>query len=261
MLTLYHGRTSVASIKVRLALAEKGVAFHSHVLTLRGDQFEPHYVKFNPNAVAPTLVHGDRVVIESTVIAHYIDEAFPGPPLMPQEPFSRAEVRTLAKHVDEYVHMACMTLTFATANRARFAQMAPDVLAAELAKTPNRKVAEIKRDVVQHGLDSPRVGDALRQHVKLIDRIEAAVQDRPYLGGSAWSLADAAATPYLWRLDKLKLARLWDRRPPVAAWYERVRQRPTFKRAVEDWVSAADLERYANQPDPWPKIRDVLQTI
>ncbi len=35
MLTLYHGRTSVCSIKVRLALAEKGVSFDSRLMTLR----------------------------------------------------------------------------------------------------------------------------------------------------------------------------------------------------------------------------------
>jgi glutathione S-transferase len=259
MLTLYHGRTSVCSIKVRLVLVEKGIPFDSHILTLRGDQFDPHYVKLNPNAVVPTLVHDDRVIIESTVIAHYIDEAFPDPPLMPQEPLGRAQLRILAKHVDEQVHMACMTLTFATANRAHFAQMAPDALAAELTKTPNRSAAEVKRDVIQHGLDSPRVEDALRQHLKLLDCIEAATQGRSYIGGSAWSLADAVATPYVWRLDRLKLARLWDRRPAVAAWYDRVRKRPSFKSAVEDWVSAADVQRYATQPDPWPKIRDVLQ--
>jgi glutathione S-transferase len=261
MLALYHGRTSVCSIKVRLALHEKGVAFESHVLMLRGDQFEPRYLALNPNAVVPTLVHDDRVIVESTVIAHYVDEAFAGPPLIPQEPLARADVRMLAKHVDEHVHMACLALTFATANRAHFAQMAPDLLAAELRKTPDPRAAEVKRDVVRHGLDSPRVADALRQHLKLLDRIEAATQGRTYIGGSAWSLADAVATPYVWRLDKLKLARLWDRRPAVAAWYDRVRQRRSFPRAVEDWLSAADVERYANQPDPWPKIRDLLQTI
>ena len=36
MLTLYHGRTSVCSIKARLALAEKGVSFDSRVMTQRG---------------------------------------------------------------------------------------------------------------------------------------------------------------------------------------------------------------------------------
>ena len=55
MLTLYHGRTSVCSVKVRLALAKKGVAFDSRLLTLSGDQFDPDYMKLNPNAVVPTL--------------------------------------------------------------------------------------------------------------------------------------------------------------------------------------------------------------
>jgi glutathione S-transferase len=74
MLTLYHGRTSVCSIKARLALAEKGVSFDSRLMMLRGDQFDPGYMRLNPNAVVPTIVHDGRSVVESTVIMHYVDE-------------------------------------------------------------------------------------------------------------------------------------------------------------------------------------------
>ncbi len=66
MLTLYHGRTSVCSIKARLALAEKAVVWDGRLLTLRGDQFDPDYMRLNPNAVVPTLVHDGKVIIEST---------------------------------------------------------------------------------------------------------------------------------------------------------------------------------------------------
>ena len=118
MLTLYHGRTSVCSIKARLALAEKGVAFESRLMTLRGDQFEPGYMKLNPNAVVPTLIHDGKVVIESTVIMHYVDEAFGGTALMPSDPLARAQARMTEKLMDEHVHVSCMTITFATANRA-----------------------------------------------------------------------------------------------------------------------------------------------
>jgi glutathione S-transferase len=259
MLTLYHGRTSVCSLKARLALAEKALSFDSRLLTLRGDQFEPQYLKLNPNAVVPTLVHDDSVIIESTVIMHYVDDAFPSAPLMPQDLLARAKVRMITKLIDEYIHTACMTLTFATANRAPLAQMTPQAFAAELAKAPDPRRSEIKRQVVKHGLDSPLAADALRQHVKLLDIIEAATREGPYIAGSSWSLADAAATPYVWRLDKLKLARMWDHRPGVAAWYDRIRQRPSFKTAVEDWLSPVDIERYSNQPDPWPKVREILR--
>src|SRR5262249_13873872 len=228
MLMLYHGRTSVCSIKARLALAEKGVAFDSRLMTLRGDQFDPGYLELNPNAVVPTLIHDGQVIIESTVIMHYVDEAFPGPALLPSDPHGRAQARLTAKLMDEYVHTACMTLTFATANRAHLARLTADELDAELAKSPDSKRAEIKRQVGRHGLDAPMIRDALRQHERLLDRIAAAVQHGPFIAGAGYSLADAAATPYVWRLDKLKLSQLWEQRPGVAAWYERIRARPSF---------------------------------
>ena len=259
MLTLYHGRTSVCSIKARLALAEKGVAFESKLMTLRGDQFEPAYMKLNPNAVVPTIVHDGKVVIESTVIMHYVDEVFPGASLMPSDPLARAQVRMTEKLMDEYVHVSCMTLTFATANRASLTRLTPAEMEAELAKAPDQSRSEIKRQVVTHGLDAPLVVDALRVHATLLDRIENAMGQGPFIAGENYSHADIAATPYVWRLDKLKLARLWENRPGVAQWYERIRARSSFKAAVGDWVSTDDLARYASQPDPWPKVRAILQ--
>lgn len=259
MLTLYHGRTSVCSVKVRLVLAEKGVDFDSRLLTLRGDQFDPAYIKLNPGAVVPTLVHDGEVIVESTVISHYIDEAFPGRSLMPADARGRAAVRLMGKLMDEYVHTACMTVTFATANRATLARLTPAERDAELARTPDRKRAEIKREVVAHGLDAPVVAEALRVQQKLLDRIEVALKASPYLAGPEWSLADAYATPYVWRFEKLKLAQMWENRPGVAAWYARVRERPSFKVAVEDWLTPAEHERYANEPDPWPKVAAILR--
>jgi glutathione S-transferase len=259
MLALYHGRTSVCSVKARLALVEKGVTFDSKLMTLRGDQFEPDYLKLNPNAVVPTIVHDGKVVIESTVIMHYVDEAFPGPVLTPADPPARARMRLIEKLMDEYVHVSCMTLTFATANRGHLMKLSPQEMETELAKSPDPKRSEIKRQVVTHGLDAPLVKDALRHHQKLFAMMEEALKSGPYLAGADWSLADAAATPYIWRLDKLKLAKLWEARASIAAWYDRIRARPSFKTAIEDWVSADDNSRYTSQPDPWPKVSAILR--
>jgi glutathione S-transferase len=138
--------------------------------------------------------------------------------------------------------------------------LSPEALEAELAKSPSRTRAEAKRQVARHGLDAPIVVDALRQHEKFLDWIEQGTRDAPYIAGADYSLADVAATPYVWRLDKLRLTRLWDGRPGVAAWYQRVRQRPSFATAVERWMTQADIDRYANfQPDPWPKVRELLR--
>lgn len=162
MVRLYHGRTSVCSAKTRLALAEKGVDWESQLLTLRGDQFDPAYLKLNPNAVVPTIVHDGTVIIESTVIMHYVNDAFPGPPLMPAEATSRAKVHMTTKLVDEYVHNACTVLTFATVNRPSLLQMKPEDPEAALARTPSRARAEAKRQVAAHDLDARGHGEAQR---------------------------------------------------------------------------------------------------
>jgi len=64
-------------------------------------------MKLNPNAVVPTLIHDGQVVIESSVILYYLDEAFPENPLMPTAPLARAKVRLFNKLIDEYVHISC----------------------------------------------------------------------------------------------------------------------------------------------------------
>jgi glutathione S-transferase len=260
MLKLYHGRTSVCSVKARLVLAEKGVDFDSQLMTLQGDQYEPAYMKLNPNAVVPTLTHDDKVVTESTVIMHYVDDLYPDPPLMPRDPYDRSKVYMTTKLMDEYVHNCCTVLTFATANRPALLKKSPEQLEADLSKTPSKARAEVKRQVYHHGLDAPVARDALRYHMTLLNRIEAAMQDGPYLAGNDYSLADAAATPYIWRLTKLRLSRLWDDKPGVARWYERVQARPAFDKAVEGWLTRVEHDRYAGfEPDPWPKVSALLQ--
>ena len=117
MLEHYHNINSVCAQKVRIALHEKGLKPQEHLLTLRGDQFEPAYLKLNPNGVVPTLVHDGNTIIESSLILYYLDEAFPAPPLMPKEPTLRHRVRLFNKLIDEYLHNSCMILTFATAFR------------------------------------------------------------------------------------------------------------------------------------------------
>ena len=259
MLELYHSVNSVCAQKVRVALAEKGQSYAEHLMTLAGDQFDPAYMKLNPNAVVATLVHDGAPVIESSVILYYIDEAFPAPPLMPADPRARAKVRLYNKLIDEYVHNSCTILSFATAFRDRLAKMTPEAREAELSKSPSKKRSEYKRDVVAKGLASPYVIEALEHHEKMLDWMQEGSKAGPYLAGDAFSLADIAVVPYILRLELLNLTRMWDKRPAVAAWWARVRERPSVKTAIFDRMTPADWAPFRNLPaDPWPKVREIL---
>jgi glutathione S-transferase len=126
VLELYHSINSVCAQKVRIALEEKGRRAKDHIMTLRGDQFDPEYLKLNPNGVVPTLLHDGAVITESSLILYYVDEMFPQPSLMPSDPRWRYRVRMYNKLIDEYVQNSCIVLTFATAFRPAFLKMEPE---------------------------------------------------------------------------------------------------------------------------------------
>lgn len=257
MIELYHSVNSVCAQKVRVALAEKGLEYREHLMTLRGDQFDERYMKLNPNGVVPTLVHDGRPVIESSVILYYLDEAFPTPPLMPRDLHERAMVRMVNKSVDEYVHNSCTILTFATAFRPWFAGLTGEQIEQRLAKSPSKKRTEYKRDVALNGLQSKFAREALEHHGKLLDLIEQARGG--WLAGGDFSLADIAAIPYVLRLDLLGMSRLWDKRPRVAAWYARMRERASVRKEMLERMTPEDLAPFKNlQPDPWPQVAALI---
>ena len=168
-------------------------------------------------------------------------------------------MRLFNKRIDEYVHTACMTLSFATCFRARMQRMSETAREAEFAKSPNPKRSDIKRDVTAHGLQSHYAVDAVVQHEKLLSAMEQALEGRRFLAGDDYSLADIGVLPYVLRLELVNLARMWDRRPGVAAWWERVKARPSTQETIlkrmtdKDWAPFKLIE-----PDPWPQVQKLL---
>jgi glutathione S-transferase len=259
MLELYHSINSVCAQKVRIALEEKGQSVKDHIMTLRGDQNEPAYLRLNPNGVVPTLVHDGEPVTESSLILYYLDDLFPTPPLMPKQPLERHRVRMYNKFIDEYLHNSCTILTFATAFRPSFLKMPRETWLAEINKGPLKRRAEYKRSVIEHGLDSEFVGDALAHHRKLLSWMSDSLRHGTYLAGDDFSNADCAVIPYILRLELLKLGGLWERQPSIDEWWERVRTRPSVKAAIFDRMTETEWAPFKNlSPDPWPKVRSLL---
>lgn len=237
MLYLYHGDSSVCSQKVRLALAEKGVQWTGELLNLgKGDQFRPDYVKLNPNAVVPTIRHGDHVIIESTVINEYVDDAFDGPPLKPATPYGRAVMRLWTKIPDEGIHVDVNTLSYAIYLRLPVLKLPPDQQAARIDGIPDPVRREKMREMVTRGVDSPLVDGALQRFDRLFAQMEKRLAVSPWLAGDTYSLADAGLTAYVHRLDLLGLTPMWSRaRPALTTWFNRIRERPSFKLAIVDF--------------------------
>jgi glutathione S-transferase len=260
VLELYHSINSVCAQKVRIALEEKGQKAQDHLMTLRGDQNEPAYLKLNPNGVVPTLVHDGVPIVESSLILYYIDDAFPEPPLMPKAPSARFRMRMYNKFIDEYLHNSCTIMTFATAFRPAFLKMPREAWQAEFNKAPLKRRAEYKRSVIEHGLDSEFVIDALAHHRKLLSWMSDSLKQGPFLAGDTFSNADCAVIPYILRLELLKLGGMWEQHPAIADWWARMRTRPSVKASIFDRMTENDWAPFKNlAPDPWPKVQTLLK--
>jgi glutathione S-transferase len=261
-LALYHNDMSSCAQKVRLVLAEKGLEWENRHLDLRaGEHQTDWYIKLNPRAVVPTLIDGDIVVPESNVINEYLDERFPDPPLKPADPFGRARMRLWTKQLDEGVHDAGIAiLSFGLAFRHQYLTRG-EAGKAMLESIPDPAKRERRRDVIEKGLDSPHFHIAIERLLTLYRDMDNALAQHAWLAGDAYSIADAAFTPYVVRLEHLDVMGLLDPTPRTADWYRRIKARPSFQAAIVQWENDKYLELMKRQGrENWPKIKEIMAT-
>jgi RNA polymerase-associated protein len=97
--TLYDAARCPYCVRVRIVLAEKGIAYDPVEIDL-DDRPALLYAK-NPLGKVPVLEEEDGLVLpESVVIMEYLEQRFPDPPLWPADPAQRALGRLLVERFD-----------------------------------------------------------------------------------------------------------------------------------------------------------------
>ena len=84
--------------KVLACMALKGLSYEIDPITpFYGDE---EFARLSPLRRIPVLIHGDLVLTDSSVICAWLDEEYPGHPLLPAAPADRARARWLEEYAD-----------------------------------------------------------------------------------------------------------------------------------------------------------------
>lgn len=211
---LWSGVLSPFSAKVRIALAEKGLAYETREIPWsRQNLWGPKPAEFlavSPRGKVPVLIDGDATIYDSTVINEYLEDRYPKPPLFPSDPVTRARGRQLEDEAD-----AAMT-----------EEVTP------LVQELFTKRDESTRDMVRVHTAT----DALRRRYAALER---GLGGREYLCGS-FSVADIATFMVVAYGSNLGVPP-GATEPGVARWFQRVLARPCVAREFEAITKAAAL--------------------
>jgi glutathione S-transferase len=202
MLKIWGRATSSNVQKVLWCCAELGVAFERVDLggPFGGNQ-DPEYLALNPNGLVPTVRDGDLVLWESNTICRYLAATYDGERLYPAAPAARALVERWMDWQLSTIGAPMGTLLFGL-----------------IRSRPEQR-------------DHAAIEAARRQALAGWTIVEDALDDRPWLAGSALSLAEIALGTLVYRWHAFPIERPALKK--LRAWYERMRERPGFKTHVE----------------------------
>ena len=287
---LYHNALSLCSMKARVCLAELQLPYKSHHIDLIEtgcyENIRPRLLDVNPGGTVPVLVHRGHPIYEShEQIRYAAAHAPPGhPTLIPQD----AQLR---KEMERWVDLSSLT-DDPLENGDLSAGNAVPGLTTPLFATMIEKIAvwRILEGLLFHfdkrrplmflamklrGIEKlaglgPVAGilaRSRRQMATHLDELERKLDETggPWILGEDFSLADVGWLVIFERLRQADAEGIFlgaDRRPLCSAYWERLKQRPSYREAILDQshpIVEYGTKRIQQAKSADPALRRVLE--
>jgi glutathione S-transferase len=233
---LYHAPPSFYSQIARIVLVEKGVSWQPRLVAAGPPIFEsyqPWYMKLNPGGTVPTLIHNGKPIPDSLLIAEYVDRAFDGPALVPDDVRERAEmerwiaalkaipVRELSYGGGKIKKLGAKINAMRMRRLRALAEKHPGMAAIYRAKEQDI------RGFADNAADPAHLAELRRELARVLDEMETVLAERLWLAGGRYSLADSVWTVGIARFQVMDLQPL-DGRPALTRWFDTVKHRPSY---------------------------------
>ncbi|MFK3799517.1 glutathione S-transferase family protein [Pseudomonas sp. NPDC088444] len=197
------GRKNSSNVRKALWIAEElGLTYEAiNAGGAFGLNNQPEYLAKNPNGVVPMIEDGDFVLWESNTIVRYLAaQHAANSALYPSDPKARAQA-------DKWMDWTTSTLA------GPFRTVFWGVL-----RTPAEQ-----QDWTQ--INAAKV--TLEGLLRIVDK---ALADQPYLSGAEFGMGDIPLGSFIYAWFEMPIERV--ELPHLKAWYERLKQRPAYRKAV-----------------------------
>ncbi len=229
---LWHAGLSTCSQRVRIALSELDLTFTSHTVNLHaGENASEWYQAIHPDGVVPALVDNGHLIIESIDIINYLGQKQGHALLTPDDTVQKSNMFALMKRADDaQKHLKLLTYEF-------LFKAAPTMNSDQANSFQNKHKNEALRRFHREfraGFERNRIENAATASAADFKALERLLSDeRAFLAGPDFSLADISWTPIFHRFDLL--AWPFERYPYLRRWFRRVSSRPSYAEALQAW--------------------------
>ncbi|MED6222517.1 hypothetical protein PIB30_065193 [Stylosanthes scabra] len=199
--------SSPFGLRARISLAEKGIKYEHKEEDLLGNNKSTLLLEMNPvHKQIPVLIHNGKPVCESLNIVEYIDQVWSDTsPLLPSDPYQRAQARFWADYVDKKVFPAQKKLCFAT--------------------------KEEKESAEKEFLDAFKL-------------LEEQLGDKDYFGGDNFGFVDIAFVPFcsfFKNYETVGSFKMEEEFPKICAWAKRCMQKESVSKSLPDSQKVSEL--------------------
>ncbi|TAK72705.1 MAG: hypothetical protein EPO19_00825 [Betaproteobacteria bacterium] len=188
--------------------------------------------KLNPAGLVPVLIDGGSVLTESRIISEYLEDAYPQPRLSPEGAYARARMRLWTRYADEVAAEAVKLPSFVKNIQPELQRMPRAEALAAIERIPEARVRARWRKAATGGISADDLKPSIARLTEMVERMDRALQDAPWLAGDEYSLADIDIAPFVQRLVRIDLFGLVAARPRVNDWYARMTSRPAYASAM-----------------------------
>ncbi|ONK67311.1 uncharacterized protein A4U43_C06F18830 [Asparagus officinalis] len=185
--------------RVRIALAEKGVEYEYSEQSLA--EKSPLLLKSNPvHKKIPVLIHDGKPICESLVIVQYIDEVWADKkaPILPKDPYARAQARFWADFIDKKIY-ECGT-----------------------------RLWKLKGEAQE---------EAKKEFIDILKLLESELGDKNFFGGDSFGFVDIALVPFtawFYSYETCANFSVEKEAPKLVAWGKRCTERESVAKSLHD---------------------------